>query len=169
MRLPKRKNIRLKDYDYSQNGAYFVTVCTKDRKPLLSRIVVGDGLRAVPQTELTLIGIEIKNSIKYINDNIDGICISKYVIMPNHVHMILEINQAGGGGAPPLQNVVRRFKTYTAKAYVEISNSATATLWQRSFYEHIIRGEQDYNEIWGYIDTNPLKWAEDKYYDESQE
>jgi putative transposase len=76
--------------------------------------------------------------------------------MPNHVHMILEINQAGGG-APPLQNVVRRFKTYTTKACVEISNSANATLWQRSFHEHIIRDEQDYNEIWGYIDTNPLK------------
>jgi hypothetical protein len=61
-------------------------------------------------------------------------------------------NKSGGrDGAPPLQNVVRRFKTYTAKAYVEISNSANAALWQRSFYEHIIRDEQDYNEIWGYI------------------
>lgn len=160
---PKRKRIRLKAYDYSQNGAYFVTICSKDRESLLSEIV-GDGLCAVPQTILTHIGTEIEKSIKYINNNIGGVNIDKYVIMPNHVHMIIELNPTGGDGAPPLPDIIRRFKTYTTKAYAEIQGTGNITLWQRSFYEHVIRNEQDYLEIWEYIENNPLRWEADKYY-----
>lgn len=101
--LPKRKSTRLKEYDYSSPGAYFITICTKDRKHLLSEIIVGEGLCALPQNILTPLGKEIENSIQYINDNYVGAAIDKYVIMPNHIHLIVILDNTGGHGSPPLQ------------------------------------------------------------------
>jgi REP element-mobilizing transposase RayT len=158
---PNRKPVRLKAYDYAQNGAYFVTVCTHERKPILSKIV-GDGLHPVPQTELTTIGQEVGASIAYMNSRYGDI-IEKYVIMPNHFHMIVLL-QSGGQGNPPLQDVVGRIKSYTTKRYNEMMQTENETLWQRSFYDHIIRSEQEYNEVWRYVDENPFKWQEDRYY-----
>ena len=157
MELPKRKPTRLKEYDYSQNGAYFVTICTKDRKPLLSKIIVGEGLCALPKNILTPIGQEVEKCIQYINDKYDNVVMEKYVIMPNHIHLIVVINDSGGDGTPPLQNIIGQLKSYT-------TNKFGTTPWQRSFHDHIIRGEQDYRKIWGYIDTNPIKWESDCFY-----
>lgn len=104
--LIKRKPNRLKGFDYSTNGAYFVTICTKDRKCILSRIV-GEGLCALPQNKLTPIGIEVEKSIRYINKNYNNVLIDKYIIMPNHIHLIVVLNsKLGGRGNPPLQNVI---------------------------------------------------------------
>jgi putative transposase len=173
MDYPKRKNNRIRDYDYSQNGAYFVTICTEGRRNLLS-VIVGEGLCALPRNELSVIGGESKKSIKYINENNKNIIIDKYVIMPNHIHMIVMINNeegenethAGGDGTPPLQYIIGRLKSYTTQRYNEInSKKKNNILWQRSFHDHIIRNEQDYLEIWDYIDTNLVKWAEDKYFE----
>lgn len=155
MNLPKRKPTRLKDYDYSSPGAYFVTICTKGRKELLSKITVGQGICALPKSQNTAIGDEVEKAILYINNN-RGVSVDKYVIMPNHIHFII-IFDSGGGGTPPLQNIIGKFKSYTTKQFGEI-------LWQRSFHDHIIRGEQDYNKIWEYIDTNVAKWEEDCFY-----
>lgn len=91
--------------------------------------------------------------------------VDKYVIMPNHVHMILQIKQAEGGpmgtSAPTgaLPDIVRYFKRSVTKLCGE-------NIWQRSYHDHIIRSEEDYLNIWTYIDTNPVKWAEDCYYKE---
>jgi len=156
MQLPKRKSTRLKDYDYSTPGAYFVTICTQNRKCILSDIV-GEGLCALPQNNLTPTGKEIEKSIQYINDNDSGIVIDKYVIMPNHIHLIVVLDDSGGRGSPPLQNIIGQLKSYTTRKFGQI-------LWQRSFYDHIIRGEKDYQKIWEYIDTNPLKWELDCFY-----
>ena len=156
MNLPKRKPTRLKGYDYSRNGAYFVTICTHGKKHFLSRIV-GEGLRALPKNILTPIGTEIEKSIHFINDNYMGIVIDKYVIMPNHLHMIVILEDTGGDGTPPLQNVIGQLKSFT-------TNKFNKTLWQRSFHDHIIRGEEDYQKIWEYIDTNPMKWEFDCFY-----
>ena len=158
MDLPNRKPTRLKGYDYSQNGAYFITICVKDRKCILSNIV-GEGLRALPQTILSPIGNEIEKSIQYINDNYIGISINKYVIMPNHIHLIVVLQNSVGGGTPPLQNVIGQLKSYTTKKFGN-------TLWQRSYHDHIIRGENDYQKIWEYIDTNVIKWKDDCFYSE---
>ena len=155
--LSKRKANRLKDFDYSTNGAYFVTICTKDRKCILSDIV-GEGLCALPQNKLTPIGIEVEESIKYINNKYNNVLIDKYIIMPNHIHLIVVLNSGmGGRGNPPLQNIIGQFKSFTTRQYGE-------QLWQRSYHDHIIRDENDYLNIWEYINSNVLKWPDDKYY-----
>ena len=155
MELPKRKPTRLKEYDYSTPGAYFITICTHNRECILSDIVVvGEGLRALPINNLKPIGNEIEQSIQYINNNYNGVKIDKYVIMPNHIHLILILDDSGGHGNPPLQNVIGQLKSYTTNKFGKV-------LWQRSFHDHIIRGKEDYNKIWEYIDTNVLKWEYD--------
>lgn len=156
MNLPKRKPTRLKGYDYSQNGAYFITICTHNRKCVLSNIV-GEGFHTLPQNQLTPIGKEIEKSLQYINDNYIGVAVDKYIIMPNHIHLIVVLNNSGGCGNPPLQKIVGQLKSYT-------TNKFGAILWQRSYHDHIIRGEEDFQKIWEYIDTNPAKWEEDCFY-----
>jgi len=155
--LQKRKPNRLKNFDYSQNGAYFITICTHNRKCVLGKIV-GEGLCALPNNILTPIGNEIEKTIQFINNNYDNVLIDKYIVMPNHIHMIVFLNtEKGGHGNPPLQNIIGQFKSFTTKQYGK-------RLWQRSYYDHIIRNETDYLNIWEYINNNPLNWCDDKYY-----
>jgi len=102
MNLPKRKPTRLKRYDYSAPGAYFITICTQNRKQILSKIsIVGEGLRALPKNELTKTGNVVKNAVDFINKVYQNISVDKYVIMPNHVHLLISIT--GGHGEPPLR------------------------------------------------------------------
>ena len=157
MELPKRKPTRLQGYDYPQNGAYFITICTHKRSRILSNIV-GEGLCALPQNILTPIGKEIEKSIQYIDDTYEGVTIDNYVIMPNHIHLIVILDDSGGHGNPPLQNVIGQLKSYTTNKFKTI-------LWQRSFHDHIIRDEKDYQKIWEYINTNVIKWEQDCFYD----
>lgn len=157
MKYPERKPLRLKEYDYRNHGRYFVTICTHDRKNLLSGIVSDNDLCSAPQIVLTHIGNEIEKTIWYINNKYNGVVIEKYVIMPNHIHLILVLNESGGRGNPPLQNVIGQLKSYTTKIYGNL-------LWQRSYYDHIIRNEYDYKKIWDYIESNPGKWTTDCYY-----
>ena len=80
--------------------------------------------------------------------------------MPNHVHLLLRIREDDGGrmiSAPTISTVVGQMKRY-------VSKQVGTALWQKSFHEHVVRGEQDYREIWNYIDGNPARWAEDRYY-----
>ena len=160
MELPKRKPTRLKAFDYSADGYYFITICTHNKQKILCDIV-GEGLCALPQIKLTAIGKIVNTSINYINEKYNNIFVEKYVVMPNHLHLLIKIDncQTGGHGDPPLQvyNVIGRLKSFTDNKY-------NSTLWQRSFHDHIIRGEEDYKKIWNYIDTNPLKWEEDCFF-----
>ncbi|MBR4865672.1 MAG: transposase [Clostridia bacterium] len=157
---PHRKPTRLRDYDYSRNGCYFVTICTKDKEKLLSYIPdnVGEGLCALPQTSLTQIGHYVDEAIQYMNTHSPGVSVLKYVIMPNHVHLLIEIARAEGGhGGPPLQNIIGQFKSFT-------THRSKTQLWQRSFHDHIIRSQVDFDRIWEYMDTTPLRWANDVYF-----
>ena len=156
-KLAKRKQNRLQNFDYSANGAYFITICTHNKECILSNIV-GEGLCALPKINLNPIGEEIEKSINYINDYYDNIKIVKHIIMPNHIHLLIEINnQTGGHGDPPLQSIIGQLKSYTTNKYGK-------QLWQRSYYDHIIRNEEDYLNVWEYINNNVKKWTEDKYY-----
>ena len=154
--LPKRKATRLKGYDYSAAGYYFVTLCTKQRKKILSNIVGVDAhidpCGNSAEIELTHFGSVVD---KYINstNNLQGVYIDKYIIMPDHIHIVVKIDGGSMWASTPtksVSSVVRSLKTLTTK---EIGQS----IFQRSYNDHIIRGEQDYLEIWNYIENNALK------------
>ncbi len=258
MDLPKRKQIRLPDYDYSSPGAYFVTICTKDRRCILSDIAVGAAICRPSELRLTAYGEIVECAIKRIPDIYPSVLIDDYVIMPNHVHLILRIctdnngrqiaaptatgtnrrqvaaptagpgtdgrqvaaptatgtngrqvaapteglatdgrqiaaptagsgtngrqvaaptagsatdgrqiaaPTAGSGtdgrqvAAPTLSSVIGQMKRWA-------SIQAKMAFWQKSFHEHVIRSEDDYLEIRNYIESNPAKWTEDRYFTE---
>lgn len=171
--LPKRKTLRLKEYDYSQSGTYFVTVCTKNGEHLLGSVDtdslprVGTGLCARPQDliHLTELGREVEKSILFIAEKHDGkVTLDTYSILPNHIHILLTINNTkvtDGHGDPSLREIIGNLKSYTA--YLFRKSGGNGTFWQRSFYEHIIRNDEDYTEKYEYIKYNPLKWIE-KYF-----
>lgn len=159
--LPKRKPTRLKDYDYSQNGAYFITICTCNRKPLFGTITNGT-------MQLSEIGKIAEQELLLIGSRYTNIKINKHVIMPNHIHMIILIEPPEGiypfnaDKKYDISNVVGKFKAGVSR----IARNAfmRSEIWQRSFHDHIIRGEKDYRKIWEYIDTNLLKWEFDRFY-----
>jgi len=160
MNLPKRKAMRLPDFDYSSNGAYFVTICTQNRKCILSRIV-GDGF-PVPK----LSGKIAEEYIKKIPEKYTCVQVDKYIIMPNHIHMILLFNSPHGTGnpSPTLSNVLAWYKYNVTREYNEKVGIAGSRFFQRSFHDHVIRNHEDYLKIWEYIDSNAAKWANDRYY-----
>ena len=98
MEFPKRKSTRLRDYDYSQKGAYFLTICVKDRQGLLGS-VVGRGILDAPLVELSKFGETLEESIEFVNNEKSRIDIHKYVIMPNHIHMIVVVRDLQGGAS----------------------------------------------------------------------
>ena len=163
MGLPKRKPNRLKNYDYNTPGAYFVTICTQDRRPTLGKIV-GDGALDAPHTCLTEVGQTVYRYILSGN-NIPDISVDKFVIMPNHIHMILLINSTvidGTSKAPSPTNALIPHFVSTLKRFCH--RSIGAQIFQRSYHDHVIRNEMDYLKIWQYIDNNPAKWQEDCFY-----
>ncbi len=165
MELPKRKPTRLKGYNYSTPGMYFLTICVKDRKQLLGKIV-GGGDFDTPQMILSEYGAILDKYINLMNEKYSHIKIDKYVIMPNHFHLILNITDYKNGAsetAAPYNNETSKFisllKRYCNKEYGQ-------NVWQSSCNDHIIRGKKDYQKIWEYIDTNPLKWELDCFYND---
>lgn len=165
MELPKRKQNRLPYFDYSSPGAYFITICTEDKRCILGSIVGGGALDA-PKVKLTSAGRIVQ---KYIlsSNNVAGITVDKYVIMPNHIHMILVVADSDTGGtsrAPSPTNAVIPHMVSTFKRFCH--QEAGIKIFQRSYHDHVIRGEQDYQKIWEYIDTNPARWLDDCFFEE---
>ena len=241
-----RKGIRLPAYDYSSEGAYFVTVCTDGKRRILSELpTVGaddsvrpyalsgpadmadkadrphalpgttvvaddsdrshalsgttvvaddsvrhhvltdtnveaddpvrhhvltdtnggadDSLRPTVPTILTPIGKIVEDCILSLPLHNHGIRLDKYVVMPNHIHLLLRFVPAEGGQSrPPLQKVMQSLKSVTTR---ECWQFGVSKLWQRSFYDHVIRNETDYLRIWQYIEQNPLRWSEDIFFE----
>lgn len=160
MELPKRKANRLKTYHYATPGVYFVTICTEKRVKTLCDIV-GDGF-PVPKAAGMIAEVFIREiPVKYPNVYVD-----KYVVMPNHLHFLLRIVATGGTGnpSPTLGNIVGWYKYQVTKEMNKRSGTMGKRIFQRSFHDHVIRGEKDYQKIWNYIDGNPLKWTEDCFY-----
>ena len=153
--LPKRKDIRIKEYDYAASGVYFVTICTKNRAQILWETVGADIIR--PQdVSLSVVGKIVEQGVLQISNHYDHIAVDKFCIMPNHVHLILVIENHEDGrmiSAPTVSTVVGSMKRWVSK---QIGRS----IWQKSFYEHGIRNQQDYDEIWRYIENNPLKYMQ---------
>ena len=152
--LPVRKDIRLKGYDYTSAGYYFVTICVKDRREMLGS-VVGTIALDRPYVDLSQIGHCTAETIENANKN--DVRIDKYVIMPNHIHMIVVLGQgADDRGRSSLQQIVRSIKSFVTKR-------AGFPLWQPRFYDHVIRDNAEYIRVWRYIDENPARWDEDEY------
>ena len=163
MERSNRKPVRLPNFDYSTPGAYFITLCTQDRKNLLGKVVGGGALDA-PQVALSPIGIIAD---KYIRSSsaIPGVTVDKYIIMPNHIHMLLFVSDTSSSGtskAPSPTNAVIPHFVSTLKRFCH--RDAGFRLFQRSYHDHVIRGESDYLKIWNYIDGNAAKWEQDCFY-----
>ena len=170
--LPKRKTTRLKNYDYSSTGVYFVTICTQDRKPILSEIVkvadsiineqeisaVGEGLAPpVYSVKLKPCGEIVKEQLQQIENRFPSVSVKDYVIMPDHIHVILYLRKETGGASPSptLDDVICAFKSLTSRACKQYG---IKKLFQRSSAEHIIRDMADYETRRKYIFENPMHW-----------
>ena len=162
--LPQRKKNRLEDFDYSAPGAYFITICTQDRKNLLGK-VVGGGAYDAPQMHLSEKGKIVEKYIRS-GDRVRNVTVDKFIIMPNHIHMILFV-EGGPSRAPAPTNAEIPHFVSTFKRFV--NRDVGGNIFQRSYHDHVIRGEADYLEIWQYIDSNAAKWAEDCFYNEADE
>ena len=207
MRMEKwqnRKTTRLPGYDYSTEGAYFLTLCTENRQCLLSRIVgtgvpdgpcthnpslVGTGVLDGPKIQLLPFGKIAEKYIKQLNDFYDHITVDSYVIMPNHIHILLSVKDRGPSGGrslqecditangpsgrpvtsgpsgtpvPTVQNsVVARFVS-TLKRFC--NKEYGKNIWQYRSYDHIIRDQRDFDRHLQYIHENPFGWEKDEFY-----
>ncbi len=161
--LPKRKRVRLEGYDYSLPGYYFITICTKNKERILGEIVGTDVLGG-PQNQLTEYGKVADKYIKQLNEFYDILSVEKYVIMPNHIHLIIHIlnDETDRRGRRSLQNSVISQFTSTFKRFC--NKEYGRNIWQSRSHDHIIRGDKDYEMIWNYIESNPAKWREDCFY-----
>ena len=166
MEYPKRKHIRLKDYDYSQAGAYFLTICAENRASLFSA-VVGRGLLDAPEVQLTEIGRCIQDAMTYLEEHDPVIKIVASVIMPNHVHVLLVIQPEASGASRRPRPTEMRVPKFVSSLKRYTNRVCNHSLWQTSYHDHIIRGENDFLRHWTYIDQNPARWAEDEYYTET--
>ena len=164
MDLPKRKQIRLQNYDYSSPGSYFVTICTHERRCILSEIAVGDGVLDVPYARLSPHGEIVAETLREMGKTYSWLSLDRYVIMPNHIHLLVQIGDNRPSRTPAPTNELLPMLISTFKRFT--NRKCGLQLWQRSYHERVIRNERDYQEIWEYIDTNPAKWAEDRYYTE---
>ena len=162
MELPARKPNRLPEYDYSVPGAYFITICTQNRACIFWDAVGASIAR--PQTlPLSKWGMIADTAIRNIPHHYPAVSVDTYVIMPNHIHLLLQIHTDADGRplvAPTISTVVQQLKGVITK---QIGRS----IWQKLFHDHIIRNEQDYLKIWEYIENNPARWEEDCFYEET--
>ena len=145
----RRRRNRLSGYDYSLSNRYFITICTCERRCLL-----GDRETLAPSEYAVIVQEAIENIGQvYKNVNVDN-----YVIMPNHIHMILVLMEKS---CPDVSTIVRLMKRH-------VTLSTGKPIWQKSFHDHIIRNDREYRKIWEYIESNPAKWREDCYYIEDE-
>ncbi len=159
---PKRKPTRLKNYDYSSTGVYFITVCTQNKVNYFSDIVISNPNE--PATiQLTRFGKIAEEQIKAINFKYADVDIENYVIMPNHIHMIISIFNENEKNNISVTDVVRIFKSLTTRLC-----KIGPVIFQRSFYNIIIRNDKDYLRCCNYIANNPSKWEDDGFYNKTK-
>ena len=166
-----RHSIRLKEYDYSKIGFYFITICTQNREKILAKIVENNvgAVLVSAQIETTKLGKMIENVYIDLQKEFNNIMLHSYIIMPNHIHGIIEIcKRADTRPAPTLGDIICSFKSRTTiicnKGVKQgIYQSFDKRIWQRNYYEHVIRNAKEYVKIQEYINNNPLNWEEDKF------
>ncbi|MDR2182956.1 MAG: hypothetical protein LBE55_02165 [Clostridiales bacterium] len=160
--VPVRKPNRLKNYDYSSAGAYLVTVCTDGHNQLFGMIASRGGRPEVAPTslmQLSPLGKIVEAEIWQLSNTYDGVYVDCYVIMPNHVHMIIVIRN--GGGRPKVAPTISRMMQQWKGA---VTKKAKTTVWQKSFHERIIRNTDEYQRFVHNIHNNPSYWEKDRYF-----
>ncbi len=188
--ISPRKSIRLKNYDYSQNGGYFITICTKNRECLFGEVI--KDRRGTTFCALTDLGSVAKICWQEIPQHYPEVMVDEFIVMPNHIHGILRIqtknqlyryrvedgkteNNNRVQNVEPLRinefqkiipqsigSIIRGYKIGVTKWSREHEN--VYTVWQRNYYEHIIRDEDDLNRIREYIISNPMNWEKDELF-----
>ncbi|MFH2137254.1 MAG: transposase [Candidatus Omnitrophota bacterium] len=167
--LKTRKLNRLKDYDYSLEGYYFVTICSRNREIIFGEYTnnVGTALAAVRNNiKLTKLGQIIDSQWNDLPNQYKNIELDQYIIMPNHLHGILIINKrTGASPVPTISNIIGSLKSKISVEYLQYINNENLNvcgqIWQRSFHDHIIRNDKSLNKIRNYITTNPENWEND--------
>jgi len=177
-KIHHRRSIRLKEYDYSLDGMYFVTICVQDKQCLFGKIVDNEMILNKNGQIVKMIWNELPHHYNHVE-------LGEFVIMPNHIHGIIIISNAlvGAGFKPAhdveagfkpaptkanhgLSEIVRALKTFSARKINELHNARGKQLWQRNYYEHIIRNAKSYQYIANYIINNPANWKDDSFYSE---
>ena len=187
-----RKELRLKSFSYSETAAYFITICCRNGEHLLAEIeakasrdcqAVGVGVLddpsppvpAMPGFVRTLTGTGkiVESKINEMSQRFSGADIDTFVVMPNHIHLLLSVYQGKGSSRTPTPTAFsetdRKRSNERIPAFVSYLKRSTnresgIEIWQRGYYDHVIRDHLDYCRIWDYINNNPYRWYEDKYY-----
>ena len=158
-----RRSIRLKGYDYSQARLYFITICTQNQECLFGDISHGEMV-------LNDVGIMVKNEWLKLKNRYQNLDLHEYIVMPNHFHGIIQIVANGQKiRTPTVGDMIGAFKSLVTNKYIRNVKHNNwqrfnGKLWQRNYYEHIVRDEKSFLQIAQYIETNPLKWQDDKYH-----
>ena len=159
---PQRRSIRLPNYDYSSAGAYFITICTQDRRCLLGNVSQGEMIASAA-------GAVVERSWQELPSRFTGIELDWFQIMPNHVHGIVMLRPQDNDSAetPTLGDVIRVFKSVTTTEYSRGVREHgwprfRTRFWHWNYYEHIIRNERELAEVRRYIEQNPLQWSIDR-------
>ena len=142
-----RKSARIPNFDYSSRNYYFVTICTKNRRCIF-------GLPDI----LNRYGKIAEEEILKISSHYEGVTIDKYVVMPNHVHMIVILENENHN----LNQVIAQYKSGVTRWIRKFLPDVT--VWQRSYHDHVIRNQAAYEKIWLYIEANPMNWNKDCFY-----
>lgn len=153
MTLKQRKKNRLSEYDYSQNGAYFVTICVQNRKPILSKILPD---QMYPM--LLPVGNIAQQWILALENRFVNVTVDQYIIMPDHIHLFLMIDKGTGDPSPTAGIMMAWLKYNITKQVNQTLNTPGCRLFQRSYFDHVIRNKADYDATREYIDNNPTKW-----------
>ncbi|WP_416676645.1 transposase [Egbenema bharatensis] len=179
--LHHRRSIRLKGYDYSSPGAYFITICTRDRICWFGEVVEGE-------MRLNQLGQRVRSVWQTLPHHFPGLTLDEFIVMPNHMRGILVLNDTSRRGEafasqpisqshridanasplPPcgtqpgsIAAIVQNFKSVSTRKINQICQTPGTPIWQRNYYEHIIRNENALQNIRQYITSNPASWKQD--------
>ncbi|HAW80275.1 MAG TPA: transposase [Balneola sp.] len=178
-KLPNRRSMRLQGYDYSSPGFYFITICTNQKECLFGGVINGE-------MHMNECGVVASNYLKQIDTRYPNTIIHEHIVMPNHIHVIIEIVNTipfvGAIHESPLQRnanpelyrnhrrkmlipkIIGWYKMNTAKQINQIRKTPGAKIWQRGYYDHIIRNEESLCHIREYIKNNPMNWNKDRFH-----
>ena len=166
MQLPKRKLLRMPDYKYDSPGYYFITICAKNRMHSFwksdgsfTQQPENDSAPWLFQPDYTAVGMMIDEAIQKVSRIYPNISVDQYCIMPNHLHLLIKLEEAQVNhvDSAKLSKAISRMKAF-------VSKQTGYPVWQRGYYDHVLRNKEDYLAIWKYIDENPMKWQQDEYY-----